>query len=157
MTMLCVEDEIQDISEEVFQSLRSMNLSELLSSPMGLRRFFPRRTHQPIEEQENIDLQKAVEYGARQMDRLFPGWYMKINLDTLNLVMGNVCIMGQLFGSYSRGLYKLGLLGDGSSFRMGLDLSRNSYQDPDTRDAAWSRLTMFWVHEVETRLDAAVA
>jgi hypothetical protein len=40
----------------------------------------------------------TIEYEAERMDRLFPGWYNRINIETLDLQSCDHCIIGQAAG-----------------------------------------------------------
>lgn len=46
--------------------------------------------------------------GAARLDKRCPGWADEIDLDTLNLNHGCLCILGQLYGSYVSGARTLG-------------------------------------------------
>ena len=39
---------------------------------------------------------KEVTRGAKFLDEVIPGWYLKIDLGTLNLALGSQCVLGQL-------------------------------------------------------------
>lgn len=41
----------------------------------------------------------AVAKGAALLDKILPGWYNEINLNTLEMDDGSMCMMGQLFGA----------------------------------------------------------
>lgn len=49
-------------------------------------------------------LRKDVEAGAFYLDENHPGWFKKINLDTLDLSNQCNCVLGQLHGDYDDGL-----------------------------------------------------
>lgn len=38
---------------------------------------------------------------ARKLDRLTPGWYQKVNLDTLDGGNDRRCVLGQVYGDYN--------------------------------------------------------
>jgi hypothetical protein len=40
----------------------------------------------------------TIEYEAARMDRLFPGWYDRIDIETLNMQSCEHCIVGQSAG-----------------------------------------------------------
>lgn len=40
----------------------------------------------------------VVKCGAQLLDKLVPGWHKRIDLERLNMVDINLCILGQLFG-----------------------------------------------------------
>ena len=43
--------------------------------------------------------QEAVSKGAALLDRILPGWHNEIDLDQLEMGSGEMCMMGQLFGT----------------------------------------------------------
>jgi hypothetical protein len=48
---------------------------------------------------------ERVQRGAALLDSMDLGdWRAKINLDTLDILHGNLCVLGQVFYSYSQGL-----------------------------------------------------
>lgn len=125
--------------------------------PSGFRRQpveAPRRNGRPAHIPEITNYQEAIAFGAREMDRLRPDWFLDIDLDILSLQLGHDCVLGQLFGDFSRGLRKLNL-SEHDGVAMGLDLYW-SLDDPADRDGLWERMTEYWAYEVEARIDAAV-
>jgi hypothetical protein len=54
--------------------------------------------------EERMRLRKDVEAGAFYLDEHHPGWFEKINLDTLDLSKQCRCVLGQLYRDYDRGL-----------------------------------------------------
>mgnify|MGYP001579837752 CR=1 FL=1 len=44
---------------------------------------------------------KRVAAGAKFMDEILPGWYKQVNLKTLEMGNGNLCILGQTFGVHA--------------------------------------------------------
>lgn len=47
--------------------------------------------------------------GAKLLDRNVSGWEDRIDLDKLDLSTHDCCMLGQLFGSYSKGLEDLNI------------------------------------------------
>lgn len=54
-----------------------------------------------MQQREHI-LRDAVEQSAATLDRHFPGWEDKIDLDTLDISNVNQCVLGQLFQEEAR-------------------------------------------------------
>lgn len=54
-----------------------------------------------------------VASGAAFLDEKYPAWRQKIDVDTIDISDGDYCILGQLYGSYSRGMDLLRLSYDG--------------------------------------------
>lgn len=54
-------------------------------------------------------LQNRVKAGIVFLDVAEPNWKKKIKLEELDLVNGNYCILGQIFGNYFKGKEKLGI------------------------------------------------
>lgn len=74
------------------------------------------------------DIAERVEAGAAFLDERHPGWVDDIDTEKLDLIDCRVCVLGQLFGSFSRGLDTLDL-GDRSARRFGFDTFLESYHD----------------------------
>jgi hypothetical protein len=55
------------------------------------------------------DYAAKVAAGIKLLDSKKPGWRSKIEADDLNLGSCDVCVLGQVFGSYDSGLADLGL------------------------------------------------
>lgn len=45
-------------------------------------------------------IRRRVNRGAAWLDKVFPDWVNRINLESLKLVSGERCVLGQLFGDY---------------------------------------------------------
>jgi len=52
---------------------------------------------------------RRVSAGATLLDKRFPGWYKHINLQRLDILNCDRCILGQLYGNYSYGKQEIGL------------------------------------------------
>jgi hypothetical protein len=62
-----------------------------------------------------------VDKGATLLDERYPDtWYDKIDLDTLDLSTTDLCVLGQLYGSYYVGRRTLGLTRGGAA-ELGFD------------------------------------
>ena len=57
-------------------------------------------------------MRENVDRGIKILDRQLPLWRQKINIESLNMIDGECCIIGQLFGEYSKGLDELDELED---------------------------------------------
>jgi len=79
--------------------------------------------------------------GAEFMDRVRPGWFNEIRLDDLEMLSLKDCILGQIYGSYSRGLLTVGLNSLWMPVRYGFAL---------VLVFSW-RLTRAWRREIEQR------
>ena len=56
-----------------------------------------------------MTIASRIEQGAAMLDRRKPGWEKDLNLDTLEMVDCQFCVLGQLYGSYEGGKTALGL------------------------------------------------
>lgn len=54
------------------------------------------KTYDDIDEDK---LAERVQEGALLLDRELPGWYTKVNPDTLQMSSCTKCVLGQLYGS----------------------------------------------------------
>lgn len=48
--------------------------------------------------------ERRVAKGAVRLDAVYPGWYDKIDLDRLDLSHWQLCVLGQLYGTYHYGV-----------------------------------------------------
>lgn len=53
-------------------------------------------------------VQKRVRQGIAHLNTNYPGWLEKINADELDISSFTHCVLGQLEGSYAKGLERLG-------------------------------------------------
>lgn len=90
-----------------------------------------------------------VAKGAALLDEMEPGWYQKIDLDTLSLGSCSTCVIGQLYGYYcERSLIALGLDYE-SDYIFGFDAQfRNGQYEEET----YLTLTSLWREEINQRL-----
>jgi hypothetical protein len=58
------------------------------------------------------DVSTRVSRGAEFLDRCDRLWFLRINVETLNMCMSSTCILGQLYDSYLEGRDKILLLSD---------------------------------------------
>lgn len=77
---------------------------------------------------------ERVEAGAKMLDERLPGWRDWIDPDSLQLIDGCHCVLGQLFGDYDRGVALLDL-DDATAKNLGFMKSGRAY---------WSTLTNAW-------------
>jgi hypothetical protein len=81
--------------------------------------------------------------GAALLDRLVPGWWRHVRLRPLNVNDCKLCITGQLFGDYDRGLTELHL---GQ-----LDAPVYGFTGSDDDDLGMWALTRAWKNEIRRR------
>ena len=93
----------------------------------------------------------TVKRGAKLLDKAFPDWEAKIDLDFLNMFSYNQCILGQLYGEYETGMCVLfpGMSGDldlyeNNSNRYGFeaDLHANRARALTQLEVAWENLIL---------------
>mgnify|MGYP001564744249 FL=1 len=90
-----------------------------------------------------------VERGAEVLDRVYPGWWRKIDLDRLDMKDCSDCLLGQLYGDYRSGLVKIGLPERPiwESIEWGFDADVITLvEDPN-----FSILRNAWVREISSR------
>lgn len=83
-----------------------------------------------------------VAAGVDLLDTYDPKWFEKINTETLDMSNEDDCILGQLFGDYSRGLDELGIYGPD----YGLDLIL-----ADDYLVNWAELEILWLAAINER------
>ena len=97
----------------------------------------------------NLDIDALVAREAERLDRLFPGWAHRVNIDTLNLNSGKNCILAQ--GAYKQRLFRKVRIGycraddmvDADAKARGEIAFDQAYFSNGTRDA--------WINEIKRR------
>lgn len=98
-----------------------------------------------------------VQYGCGLLDKFCPGWADKINLDTFNISLTDRCVLGQLYGNYSKGLDKLmnesGFVAVAEyPYEFGFEATYNPADGPAAR---YATLQISWVDQIEARQRAS--
>jgi hypothetical protein len=105
--------------------------------------------------------ESRVKHGAKFLDKLSPGWYQKIALDSLAMESCDKCILGHLYGDYFAG-WRLLLKPLPSSMRYrAADFGFTLYgpeQDTGREDynkvlAKFHELAESWRDEIRSRLE----
>jgi hypothetical protein len=90
------------------------------------------------------ELRERVSRGAMLLDRERPDWAYEINLETLDLRDYEFCIVGQLWGRYSQGLYELRVDDEG-------ELVYGFSHDAPPHHDEWAMLNEAWIDEIVQR------
>jgi len=107
----------------------------------------------------DTSVESRVEAGARLMDSQAPGWHETVRLSDLDLSSNYRCVLGQTYGSYTVGAYKVfGLFapnrGDESRAH-GFDANRALTQEEIDRE--FIALTRAWRREIRERREKVSA
>ncbi len=89
--------------------------------------------------------------GAVRIDTDFPNWELVIDTDRLNVACDKWCILGQLYGSFKKGLKALGLTLDEAislGFHVPQDVTKTEAK------ALYQGLTNNWEGAIERRMPA---
>lgn len=82
------------------------------------------------QEVPDFGARKRVAAGAALLDERWPGWWNEIDTRKLAIHDGRFCVVGQLYGGYTRGI--ISLLGLTSSFgapsEMGFNMTLHAEQ-----------------------------
>lgn len=90
-----------------------------------------------------IETAARVDAGAKFLDQHHPGWDQLIDLARLNLESSDDCVLGQLYGSYGRGLDRLFPRKDGViPERYPLGFTEPDMSNYGELNRAWERLIM---------------
>ena len=91
--------------------------------------------------------------GAAFLDRAEPDWFKRVNPETLDLAHGNLCVLGQLYGTYRQGIGRHNALFQNTEKSQKLGFVGNC--NPDSYfgrlRGGWNRLTRAWKNEIEKR------
>src|SRR6266566_2604542 len=99
-------------------------------------------------ETEHPEFYRAVQAGSQLLDKIEPGWASKINLSSLSLPTQCNCILGQIYGSYGKGLEKVHLY-YGSDH--GFSTKITNQDTIESRAKQYFILQEMWVHEILKR------
>lgn len=85
-----------------------------------------RRTPKPKPDygpsESDLNPASRVARGAKLLDRAQPGWEERIDTETLNIASIDRCVLGQLYGSYAKGMEKLSVsIYDHNSMRFSIN------------------------------------
>lgn len=89
--------------------------------------------------------------GAEWFDEHHPGWYTRVNPDTLNIGDDCNCVVGQLFGSFSETAGRL--MRQKMQVARGILVPRVN-MNLHNLDRYYETITDAWRHEVQSRLAA---
>lgn len=101
-----------------------------------------------------MDYQKIVSDAAKWLDSVEPGWWRRIDKGNFNIRFCTQCILGQLYGEFTKGLNKHGLSVWGTdklSLAFNGMLSDGNRSHPDKK---FNFLQPLWLAEIEFRLNA---
>lgn len=98
--------------------------------------------------------EERVEKGAALLDEQNPGWYKRINLDTLDQCDPSLCILGQLYGAWYTGNRILSDFAENNDldYSYGFDGSNN-----DTMTKVWTAFITKRRKQAEANLHEAAA
>ncbi len=95
-----------------------------------------------------------VANGMKLLDRVLPGWTNKVDLDVLDVSRGDTCVIGQLYGKFSKGRYELRNEIDTDTDDFGFNLPLTLLGMPnEITDAEYQVLTETWKQEITARRD----
>jgi len=92
----------------------------------------------------------AAYAGALLLDEERPGWENEIDVDQLDMGHGGHCILGQLYGGYSDGLIRLGILFTEAS-GLGFRAPIREVESVSAREDLYQALTEDWKKEIADR------
>jgi hypothetical protein len=94
-------------------------------------------------------LESKVAFGEAELDLVYPGWFLNINVDDLEMYIDNFCIIGQLAGSFDLNrLSRFGWSEDDCILR-GLYIA----DDDKEKIAKYDLLDEMWAKVINRKLD----
>jgi hypothetical protein len=102
---------------------------------------------------------ERVERGATYLDEVDPGWYRRVDSDTLELGDGQHCVLGQLHGEFRLGLGRSHLITMSSAPRASLSPANYGFKCIDGVSDEWQArdyalLNAAWKEAVRMRQEA---
>jgi hypothetical protein len=97
-------------------------------------------------------MMERVEHGARFLNVRVPGWYEMIDVERLDIRNKYACVLGQVYGEYSRGLQEL--FGFELCYAVQLQAVKDYGFDAGPQ-ASFAVLTAIWKDVVRGRQQAA--
>lgn len=104
---------------------------------------------QRTEGEKAIDeeLLLKIMQGIRTLEREHgPGWVDQINLDTLQLASIDRCVLGQVYGEYTKGCRALGQEGQHAAAELGFTLPLG---DDGVPPYGWQELNNAWREQIQ--------
>ena len=100
--------------------------------------------------------QARVARGATYLDDVDPGWYRRVDADTLELSSGHACVLGQLHGDFRRGLGRAHILNLSSAPQPNLSPVAYGFRCVQTvpeehQDRDYALLNAAWQTEIRAR------
>ncbi len=92
-----------------------------------------------------------VQRGAELLDRKVPGWYTRIRPGDLDLASRDQCVLGQLFGDYYYGAFRVGVLVDANEHGFTILNTWRTRWLPWTLFKQFNVLTAEWRDEIAKR------
>jgi hypothetical protein len=114
-----------------------------------------------------MTIQERVAKGAALLDVEHPRWAAEIAVEDLRMASCDACVLGQIYGRYSRGVRRLdlndtpsgGFIG-GRAADHGFTLTDNEHREErigafgDDRSPVWGALADAWRAEITRRVQA---
>ncbi|GAA2321287.1 hypothetical protein GCM10010149_87870 [Nonomuraea roseoviolacea subsp. roseoviolacea] len=104
-----------------------------------------------LSEEEAAELAAKVAAGALALDDAEPGWYWKLDFNTLDMTHGWQCVLGQLYGVFSHGLKDL-KWSEEKADEMGVYIHNSADMPHNEWIARYAELQECWIGEAADRL-----
>lgn len=97
---------------------------------------------------------ERVAKGAIIMDTYHGGigWAERIDTETLNMALWNLCVVGQYFGNYSQGMDKLGISLRDEAWEFGFNIAPDDECYYDLNHSDYALLEIAWIDEIGKRI-----
>src|SRR5215470_6720697 len=112
------------------------------------------RTHSREDQKMTTPLSNRVAKGAAVLDAVRPYWWREIDHKNLLMDDGCSCILGQIYGEYTKGVLFLRQSSSLSVGRYGVvfGFSLSEAESEETPEE-WATLEALWKEEIITRMD----
>lgn len=88
-----------------------------------------------------------IELGVKLLNDTMPGWYRQIDMSTFNMSEDNKCIIGQLWGPFTKAPF---LEGKSNMYKLLFCVSHGLSMPRRSKRQDWDHLTLMWSIKLES-------
>lgn len=112
-----------------------------------------------LTEEEELLCAKRVARGAEYLDFALPDWFMRINTSVLDMTDGSCCVIGQIYGAFTRTIQNVFGWTEIDAENYGVLINDGDDEDMRVDGPQWvalyGELRECWLGEIADRLNGA--